>query len=82
MTEKELRKKAKEIVKFKSHLLAYLLFTLGFFATDYFNNGKIEWAFFAAMGWGVGILSHYLSLKSLSFFSVEKEMERLRQMER
>jgi tRNA A58 N-methylase Trm61 len=30
------------------------------------------------MGWGVGILSHYVSIKTGGVFSVEKEMEQLR----
>jgi hypothetical protein len=50
----------------------------GLFAMDYYDNGHIEWAYYAAMGWGVGILSHYASIKTGGVFSVEKEMERLR----
>ncbi|MDG1941531.1 MAG: 2TM domain-containing protein [Flavobacteriaceae bacterium] len=78
MTEKELRSKAKDIVSFKRHLLTYLLVMTGLFAMDYYDNGHIEWAYYAAMGWGVGILSHYASIKSGGVFSVEKEMEQLR----
>jgi hypothetical protein len=79
MTEKELRSKAKDIVSFKRHLLTYLLVMTGLFAMDYYdNNGHIEWAYYAAMGWGVGILSHYVSIKTGGVFSVEKEMEQLR----
>jgi hypothetical protein len=50
----------------------------GLFAMDYYDNGHIEWAYYAAMGWGVGILSHYVSIKTGGVFSVEKEMEQLR----
>ena len=77
MTEKELRSKAEEVVSFKRHLLTYLLVIAGLFAIDYYDNGHIEWA----LGWGVGILSHYISIKSGGIFSVEKEMERLRKSE-
>jgi hypothetical protein len=77
MTEKELRSKAEEVVSFKRHLLTYLLVIAGLFAIDYYDNGHIEWVYFAALGWGVGILSHYISIKSGGIFSVEKEIERL-----
>lgn len=78
MTEKELRSKAKDIVKFKQHLFMYLLINAGLFGIDYFDNGYLNWAYFVLLGWGVGILSHYISLKSGGIFSVEKEMERLK----
>jgi len=42
------------------------------------DNGYLNWAYFVVLGWGVGILSHYISLKSGGIFSVEKEMERLK----
>ena len=78
MTEKELRSKAKDIVKFKQHLFIYLLINAGLFGIDYLDNGYLNWAYFVVLGWGVGILSHYISLKSGGIFSVEKEMERLK----
>ncbi len=78
MTEKELRSKAKDIVKFKQHLFMYLLINAGLFGIDYLDNGYLNWAYFVVLGWGVGIFSHYISLKSGGIFSVEKEMERLK----
>tara|TARA_A200000159_G_scaffold18472_1_gene15104 strand:- start:218 stop:466 length:249 start_codon:yes stop_codon:yes gene_type:complete len=78
MTEKELRSKAKDIVKFKQHLFMYLLINVGLFGIDYLDNGYLNWAYFVVLGWGVGIFSHYISLKSGGIFSVEKEMERLK----
>ena len=81
MTEKELRSKSKKIISFKCHLLSYILVITGLFGIDYLDNGNFEWAYFPALGWGVGILSHYISIKSWGIFSVEKEMERLRKSE-
>jgi hypothetical protein len=78
MTEKELRSKAKDIVKFKQHLFMYLLINVGLFGIDYLDNGYLNWAYFVVLDWGVGIFSHYISLKSGGIFSVEKEMERLK----
>jgi hypothetical protein len=73
MIEKELRSKAKGIVSFERHLLTYLLVMTGLFAMDYYDNGHIEWAYYAAMGWGVGILSHYASIKSRVVFWLKKK---------
>lgn len=56
----------------------YLLINAGLFGLDYLDNGYLNWAYFVLLGWGVGILSHYISLKSGVIFSVEKEMERLK----
>ena len=70
MTEKELRSKAEEIVSFKRHLITYLLVIAGLFAIDYYDKDHIEWACFAALGWGVGIFSHYISIKSGGIFSI------------
>ena len=82
MTEKELRSKAKDIVKFKQHLFMFLLINAGLFGIDYLDNGYLNWAYFVVLGWGVGILSNYISLKSGGIFSVEKEMERLKKIPR
>jgi hypothetical protein len=45
---------------------------------DFLDNGKLDWFYFASLGWGVGLLSHYLMIKPNSLFSVEKEIERLK----
>ena len=82
MTEKELRSKAKDIVKFKQHLFMFLLINAGLFGIDYLDNGYLNWAYFEVLGWGVGILSNYISLKSGGIFSVEKEMELLKKIPR
>jgi hypothetical protein len=78
MTEKELRKKAEKNISFKHHLMTYVLVCTGLFAVDILDDGYLAWAYFVAIGWGVGIFSHYLSLQPFGIFSVEKEMERLR----
>ena len=56
----------------------YLLINAGPFGIDYLDSGYLNWAYFVALGWGVGILSHYVSIKTGGVFSVEKEMEQLR----
>lgn len=60
------------------HFYTYLLINAGFFAIDYLDNGYLGWAYFVVLGWGVGNISHYISLISGGIFSFEKEMERLK----
>lgn len=78
MTEKELQERAESNVSFYRHGFMYLLVNAGLLGLDFFDNGRIDWAFFSLLGWGVGLLSHYLQISSFGFFSVEKEKERLR----
>ena len=78
MTEQELQERAKANVGFYRHLTVYITVNIGLFGLDYLDNGLINWAYFAAIGWGIGLLSHFLQIKSFRFFSVEKEKERLR----
>ena len=66
------------MVKFMQRFYTYLLINAGFFAIDYLDNGYLGWAYFVVLGWGVGNISHYISLKSGGIFSFEKEMERLK----
>ena len=78
MTEQELQERAEANVGFYRHLLVYVLVNTGIMAFDYFDNNKIDWAFFTLLGWGNGLLSHYVQISSFRLFSVEKEKERLR----
>ncbi|MDB4118448.1 2TM domain-containing protein [Flavobacteriaceae bacterium] len=82
MTEQELHDRAEANVAFYHHILTYVIINLGLFALDYYNNAKIDWAYFALFGWGIGLLSHFLQIKSFAMFSVEKEKERLRNKNR
>ena len=78
MTEQELQERAEANVGFYRHLLVYVLVNTGIMAFDYFDNNKIDWAFFPRLGWGIGLLSHYVQISSFRLFSVEKEKEHLR----
>lgn len=78
MTEQELQERAEANVAFYRHLFIYILVNAGLMVIDYFDNNKIDWAYFPLLGWGVGLLSHYIQISSFRLFSVEKEKERLR----
>ncbi|MGB2171223.1 MAG: 2TM domain-containing protein [Flavobacteriaceae bacterium] len=82
MTEQELQERAEANISFYRHLLTYCLVNAGLMALDYYDNGEIDWAFFPLLGWGIGLLSHFLQISSFALFSVEKEKERLRRKDK
>ena len=78
LTEEEIIEQAQKNISFKRHLLIFVLVNLLMIGMDWIDNGKLDWIYFAFLGWGIGLLSHYLSIRSNSIFSVDKEIERLR----
>ena len=65
-----------DVYVFEAVYLVYILVNILLFGVDLYDNGHINWAFFSLMGWGIGLLSHYISVFN-PFFSVEKEVEKL-----
>ena len=77
-TEEEIIEQAHKNISFKRHLFIFILVNCFLIVLDFLDNGKLDWFHFASLGWGVGLLSHYLMIKPNSLFSVEKEIERLK----
>ena len=46
MTEQEIQEQAEANVGFYRHCLTYVIVNLGLFALDYFDNGRLNWAYF------------------------------------
>lgn len=86
MDETELRARAERRVLARravwSHLFTYLLVNAYLFATDWWHDRSIDWAFWPAAGWGLGLISHAvattLMLDGGRERAIEREMERLR----
>lgn len=86
MDEANLRERAEKRVSTRaallSHATTYLVVNAFLFAIDWYQNGAIEWAWWPAAGWGVGLLTHTLStlakLGGDNERAIEREMERLR----
>ena len=54
------REKAKQKLGFYSHFVVFILVNLLLFFIDVIvNKGKI-WFFWVLIGWGIGIISHYV----------------------
>tara|TARA_B100001939_G_C16402972_1_gene389062 strand:+ start:139 stop:390 length:252 start_codon:yes stop_codon:yes gene_type:complete len=76
--EQEIIEQAHKNILFKRHLFIFILVNCLLTVLDFLDNGKLDWFYFASLGWGVGLLFHYLMIKPNSLFSVEKEIERLK----
>jgi hypothetical protein len=66
----------------QAHLVVYVIVNAGLFALDEFTGGGIEWAFWPLLGWGIGLVSHivsvWMALSGSHEAEVQREMERLR----
>ena len=57
-----LREQAVANIAFRVHALIYLLVNTGLLIIDlmFDNSSSINWFYYAAVGWGVGLLGHFL----------------------
>ena len=80
----ELWKIAQERVKFKQHLVTYILCNLFFVGLWFFANDNNDdyngfWPIWPMLGWGFGLAMHYFrAYQTLNFFSTEKEYEKIK----
>ncbi len=81
--EIDLRERARKRVVSRYHLSIYLVMVLVFWATWYVatypEKRGIPWPIFPMIGWGMGILFHYLSAYH-GDKAVSKELEKLRKL--
>ena len=65
-----------------SHVLFFVVINAGLFALDGFSDGRIDWAWWPLLGWGIGLASHavsvWMALSGNHEAAVQREMERLR----
>ncbi len=84
--ETELRraaeKRASAILGFRYHLIVYLMVNGGLVALNLTTSHHYLWSLWSVLGWGIGLVSHGLSVYGRSGQSyeamVQREMERLR----
>lgn len=68
----------RDLKGFYSHLTTYLLVISGLFVINFIASPEYLWAQWAALGWGVGILSHGLSVfEVFNFFGPEWEKKQI-----
>jgi len=82
----ELRRKAERRadakIGFRIHLLVYAVVNAGLFAINMITSPGYLWFMWAALGWGVGLLSHGLAVYGTDGDHrerlIEAELEKLR----
>lgn len=90
MTEEEVYRKAKKKVNAKKgfyiHFGSFCATTLFLFTINYLTSPNFWWFLFPTLGWGIGIVSHYITVFGISGPSgedwedkeLEKEMRKIK----
>ena len=67
-----------DIKGFYSHLINYAVVVLGLFLLNFLVSPGYYWAWWAALGWGIGVMSHGLSVFEVySFFGADWEKKQI-----
>ncbi|UUO24388.1 MULTISPECIES: 2TM domain-containing protein [Colwelliaceae] len=67
-----------DIKGFYSHLINYAVVVLGLFLLNFLVSPGYYWAWWAALGWGIGVISHGLSVFEVySFFGADWEKKQI-----
>lgn len=82
MTDTELRDLAKKRVDFRRHLLVYVVFNSSLWLIWWFTGHGYIWPIWPLVGWGVGLMFHYLfEYRPRKYFSEEEEYRKLKSHE-
>ena len=80
ITQDEMKviEQVREIKGFYSHLITYVLVVAMLFVINFLTDPSYIWAWWPAMGWGIGIVSHGLSaFEVFNFFGAEWEKRQI-----
>ena len=68
----------KDIKDFYSHLINYIVVISVLFIINYITSPEYIWAWWVALGWGIGVASHGLSIfEVFSFFGANWEKKQI-----
>jgi hypothetical protein len=83
--DKLLWKEARKRVSFRNHLVTYIVINIFFWALWYFTDRRsdhhgLPWPTFCTLGWGFGLLWHFIAVYFLGnkVNRVEKEYQKLK----
>ena len=79
LSDKQLHELARRRVEFRTHLIVYLIINAALWTIWYFTGSHYPWPVWPMVGWGIGLLFHYLfEYRKSSLFSEEEEFEKLK----
>ncbi len=68
----------KDLKGFYSHLIKYAIIVAGLFIVNFLTSPDYIWAWWVALGWGIGVISHALSLfEVFNFFGAQWEKKQI-----
>ena len=82
-SDEKLYEEAEARVGFKRHLFIYLLVNAAIWTFWYLSRGKDGyydgyWPIWATLGWGIGVVSHFIGVYGAGSSAVEKEFQKLK----
>lgn len=85
--EEKILKEAEARVSFKRHLRTYLVINVLIWAFWYVTRARFGqydgyWPVYSSLGWGIGILSHYMSVYKNDDNAIQKEVEKIKKERR
>lgn len=70
---KKAKKRVQEKLAFIQHCVIYVFCIIMFVILNYTITPHYTWWYWPALGWGIGIVSHFLSITKLYTKKIEKE---------
>jgi hypothetical protein len=79
LTDNQLHELAKKRVEFRTHLVVYLVINGMLWFIWYITGSTYPWPVWPMMGWGIGLIFHYIfDYRRHRLFSEDEEFERLK----
>ena len=78
-TDKQLRELAHKRVEFRTHLIVYIVTNTALWGIWWFTWRGYPWPIWPLLGWGIGLVFHYLfDYRSSTLLSEEEEYQKLK----
>lgn len=82
LTDAQLREQARKRVEFRTHLIVYCVINGALWLTWYLTGSNYPWPLWPMIGWGIGLVLHYmLEYRTGKFLSEEEEYQKLKRRE-
>ena len=79
LTDAQLHELARKRVEFGTHILVYFIVIASLWVVWYLTGSHYPWPLWPMMGWGIGVVFHYLfDYRSSCYLSEEEEYKRLK----
>jgi len=70
------KERVKEIKDFYGHLLVYIVVNIGIFIINYIVSPGAYWFYWVLIGWGIGLIVHWVQVFGVSRLLGEKWEEK------